>query len=62
MDLQHTTQISTVIQAKAGAQIDNCIREAILISVKEHVNVTLFHNEKEYKVVFNDVLATVKLP
>lgn len=62
MNLLHTQQLSIVIRAKAGAQVNECICEAIALSARECVNVTLVHNEKEYKVVFNELLATVQHP
>lgn len=60
MNLLHTQQLSIVLQARAGAQIDECIREAIALCARECVNVTLVHNEREYKVTFNELLATVQ--
>ena len=62
MNLLHTQQLSIVLQARPGAQIDRCIREAIALCARECVNVTLVHNEQEYKVTFNELLATVQHP
>ena len=62
MNLLRTQQLSTTVQALPGTQIDQCIREAIALCSHEGVNVTLLHNEREYKIMFNDLLAAVQHP
>ena len=62
MNLLHTQQLSTVIQANPGAEINQCIYEAIALCSHERVNVTLVHNARQYKVTFNELLATVQHP
>lgn len=58
----HTQQLSIVVEARPGAQLDQCIREALALCAYECVNVTLVHNGREHKVAFNDLLAAVQHP
>lgn len=58
--LAHTAAVRAILNAKAGASIDDCIREGIILSAKERVNVTVVHDTKEYRILFNDLIGVVK--
>ena len=59
MKLNHTNVIEVHVCARAGAMIGDCLREAILIAVKEWRNVVLVHNNVSYRVSPNDLIASV---
>ena len=48
------------VSARHGSSVGECIRDAILLAVKEWRNVELVHNQKVYQVIVNDLLCSVK--
>lgn len=46
-----------VVHATAGANVGVALREAIALAANEWRNVRLIHNNKEYTVKVNDLLA-----
>ena len=52
--------VEVVVSALPGSNIGNCMKEAMDIAVKEWRNVRLRHNGRDYKVMPNDLLATIK--
>lgn len=48
------------VNAKIGADINDCIVEALQLAVNEWRNVELKHNDKIYKIYVNDIFGTVQ--
>jgi hypothetical protein len=48
------------VQATIGADIGNCMRDAIKLAADEWRNVRLCHNGREYTIQPNELLASCK--
>lgn len=47
------------VSALPGASIGECMKEAIELAAKEWQNVRLSHNNKDYSIKPNDLLASI---
>jgi hypothetical protein len=54
--MKNIAKTKICIKAKCGARISNCIREAVIMSMQERVNVELTHNSKKYIVCYDAIL------
>jgi len=48
------------VSATAGADIDNCIDDAIVLALQQGVKVVLVHNEKKYTIEPNKIRNSVR--
>ncbi len=58
--LQNTTAKYIKIQAESGQCLDNCVIEAIELSMQEKVSVYLDHNGHSYHANFKELLRQVR--
>lgn len=49
------------VYAVPGAAKGDCLRDSLVLAVKEWRNVSLFHNNDEYRININDLLAAVNI-
>jgi co-chaperonin GroES (HSP10) len=49
-----------IVYAKAGAEIGYCMKEGIELAAREWQNVRLIHNDNEYLIMPNELLAVVR--
>lgn len=48
--------ISVQCEGDKGAKIDDCLRDAAILSLTDRINVTFTHNDRKYEVRFNDLI------
>jgi hypothetical protein len=58
--MDHVEIKEIVVHAKIGAKIGCCMREGIFIAAKNWQNVRLIHDNKQYFIRVNDLLATIQ--
>lgn len=51
-----------VIKALGGSSIDDCIKEAIVLSAMQRADVVLVHNEKEYIINYAKINNAIDYP
>ena len=49
----------TVARARVGANLGDCMKDCIELAAKEWRNVTLVHNDKNYKVRTEDLISSI---
>jgi len=50
----------TLCRSKAGGGLSGCLGEAIIMCIKEKVDIILVHNEKKHFIYLNEVRKTVE--
>ncbi len=58
--LKHTAVTELHIHARPGASLGDCMREAALMACLRWQNVTLTHQDRQYRVLCNDLIGCVK--
>jgi ABC-type phosphate transport system ATPase subunit len=51
-----STDMTILLQAQPGSNIDNCIEEAIHVCLEERACVILTHNGEQYKFDYKDIM------
>jgi len=51
---------TVLVTARGGSVIYDCISEAIIVAMKEHVDVELTHSAKVYKVDYANLIGIVE--
>jgi hypothetical protein len=64
MDLKSEyIQVTNIqVHAKPGSSVGYCLRDCIALAATEWQNVVLKHNDEEYLIHVNDLLASVQQP
>ncbi len=58
--LEHIFIEKIVTQAGTGQDIERCICEAIMLSMKAKTNVILSHNNKTFTINYNNIQGLIK--
>ena len=54
--------LNITVEATVGSNINECLRDAMSLSLDQTANIVLIHNDKKYKVTFNDLMTTYEAP
>lgn len=49
-----------LVKAKPGADLNNCIQEALILSLKEGRKVYLVHNDRQYRIEFDKLIGEIR--
>lgn len=60
--LKHTEISDIHIYAKPGSSLLSCWREAVLLACLRWKNVTLTHQDRQYRVLCDDLIGCIKKP
>jgi hypothetical protein len=50
-----------IVHAKPGGQLDRCVKESLELAIAHDMDVILFHNDNEYRIVMEDVIKAINL-
>ena len=60
LTMNYTDKMEIIIHARAGANLESCVREAILLAMQEEMLVILIHSDKRYPVYPRHLYAAIR--
>ena len=58
-DTENLEVSGILVRAKVGSFSLDCIHDAAIMSLRDRVDVVLYHNDQEYKINYSDILNKV---
>lgn len=60
MYVENTDVQRVILHAKPGVDYGAAIRDGLSVAISEWVNVTVWHNGREFEIYVNDLIASVR--